>query len=1016
MTLEERFVAVGTSGVKFRGVPFWSWNDELETGELARQIAEMADVGLGGHFMHARPGLITPYFGPEWMDCIKASVEASKKHGLKAWLYDENRWPSGCAGGAISAMGDEYVGKQLQWEVAAPAGFKANGSTVATFLIKEDNDGQVEYRRIDPKQCSRRSKEAKEVLHFFSANVNKGHQGQYVDVFNPQVIKEFIKHTYQGYHKAVGKEFGKTIPGIFTDEPQFAAPSPWSPVLPEAFEKAHGYDLIESLPMLVFEVGDYQAFRYDFWRTCAELFLSAYTRQIGAWCEKHKLPLTGHLNVEDSLRQVRCSGSVMPHYEHMQIPGIDHLCRRLGTHLLCKQVSSMAHQFGGRRVLSEMFGCCGWNVSFEELRWIAAYQFALGRDYPPSLHHQQPWWGDYRMLNDYFARVTLMLTQGKHVADILVLHNVESAWTELKPSDITRADALSDHLESLCKTLMGIHSDFDLGDESVLAEHGAVSKGQLKVRSCTYPVVIVPRCITLRSSTLALLQRLMDKGGTVLLAGDPPTRLDGRVSEKPAEVLKDAVRVVPEAAALKKALAKVLAPHIEVLSGNRDAASVYVQQRDCKTQQVFFLTNIDREKAVNAVVRLPGAGRLESWDPATGSVEPVRTLKKGKCCQAELPLEAMGCALLVYHPRKKSVPVRVHKPQHVKTIKLQEAWLVSRTEPNALTVDNCSYRIGTSEWSPRMSVLRVQKELDAIRGSEVCEFKYVFAADFHEKIPHDLSLVIEDPEHYEMMVNGLPMGTGNGEPKCDEGWWRDIAFRRFNIADKLRPQALNEVVLRRVIDGKNARKELSQQLESRPLEQNRLEFGNEIESLYIIGQFLVRSGKNFEPLERRASRTLGGFTLVDDWHQAETGDLVPQGLPFYAGTVRLSQMIIVSPRVLASAKQAVYSFDPPDAIVARVWVNGRDVGVRSWRPYAYDVLKHLLPGRNEIAVELTNSCRNLLGPHHHIDGELHAVSPGSFTESKSWTDRPDIPDCVWTDAYSFTRFGMVEPGKLVFTK
>ena len=141
MALEDQFMQVGNDGVKFRGVPFWSWNDELDADELARQTREMAKVGLGGHFMHARRGLVTPYMGRDWMACIKATVKASKEAGVKAWLYDENCWPSGSAGGAVPAMGEEYVGKALKWEVLPAAGFKANDRTIATFLIQTDESG-----------------------------------------------------------------------------------------------------------------------------------------------------------------------------------------------------------------------------------------------------------------------------------------------------------------------------------------------------------------------------------------------------------------------------------------------------------------------------------------------------------------------------------------------------------------------------------------------------------------------------------------------------------------------------------------------------------------------------------------------------------------------------------------------------------------------------------------------------------------------------------------------------------
>jgi glycosyl hydrolase family 106( putative alpha-L-rhamnosidase) len=1035
MALEDQFMKVGNGGVKFRGVPFWSWNDDLDADELARQTREMAKVGLGGHFMHARRGLVTPYMGRDWMACIKATVKASKQAGVKAWLYDENCWPSGSAGGAVPAMGEEYVGKALKWEVIPSAGFKADGNTVATFLIQTGEGGALECRQTDPKHCSRRAKEPEQVLHFYYRSLSYGNQPTYIDVMSHKAVKAFIRHTHNGYRKAVGKEFGKVVPGIFTDEPQYGRPIPWSFELPKAFQKQRGYDLIESLPMMAFEVGEFKTFRHDFWRTCTDLYVDAFTKQIGEWCGKHKIALTGHMNAEDTLAsQIACIGAAMPHYEHMQIPGIDHLSRGLGTHLLCKQVSSMAHQFGGRRVLSEMFGCCGWNVSFEELRWIAAYQFALGidlvcqhlslyslrgcrkRDYPPSLHYQQPYWDDYKLLNDYFARVTFMLTQGKHVANVLVLHSIESAWAEYDAADSSCVDKLSDQLESLCRTLMGIHYDFDLGDEGVLASHGSITKGQVKVRSCTYQVVVVPPCTSLRSSTVALLKRFIDQGGDVLLVGDAPTMVDGRESDEAAEVLEYATPVEADGASLKSALQKLLPPQIEVLTNSHDADTVYVQQRNDKTRQIYFLTNTEREKVVHAVVRLPGAGRLESWDPSTGEVTTVHTVARGKSRVAELDFEPMGCHMLVHHPRKKPATVRVRKPKRVRTTTLSNAWLLERTEPNALTIDYCSYRIGTGEWSKRMPMLALQKELEKIDGSEVCEFKYTFQADFHEKLPHDLCLIVEDPGAYEIFMNGLPVGSDNGNAMHDEGWWRDISFRRFNVSSMLRPQSRNEIMLRRVIDGIEARKELMQQLESRPIEVNRLKFGPEIEAVYITGQFLVRSASSSEPLERGASRTRGPFTLIDDWHQSETGDLTAQGLPFYAGTARMSQTFKVTERVLKSAKRATLVLDPPDAIVTRVFVNGHEVGVRTWRPFEFEIHEHLLPGRNEITVELTNSCRNLLGPHHHVDGELHSVGPGSFSGSKGWTDRGDTSAVTWTDTYSFARFGLVEPGKIVFTK
>ena len=80
---------------KYRPIPFWSWNEKLETEQTRAQIKQMDEAGLGGFFMHARGGLQTEYMGQAWFDNVTAAVEAAEAAGMRAWAYDENGWPSG---------------------------------------------------------------------------------------------------------------------------------------------------------------------------------------------------------------------------------------------------------------------------------------------------------------------------------------------------------------------------------------------------------------------------------------------------------------------------------------------------------------------------------------------------------------------------------------------------------------------------------------------------------------------------------------------------------------------------------------------------------------------------------------------------------------------------------------------------------------------------------------------------------------------------------------------------------
>ena len=72
---------------------------------------------------------------------------------------------------------------------------------------------------------------------------------------------------------------------------------------------------------------------------------------------------------------------------------------------------------------------------------------------------------------------------------------------------------------------------------------------------------------------------------------------------------------------------------------------------------------------------------------------------------------------------------------------------------------------------------------------------------------------------------------------------------------------------------------------------------------------------------------------------------------------------------------------------------------------------------NKLRIILYSSLRNLLGPHHHIDGELTHVSPESFLpyfdlESdyaenvKRW-DNNAIEPIDWKDSYCLTDFANI---------
>nr|MDO8117178.1 hypothetical protein [Candidatus Sigynarchaeota archaeon] len=87
---------------EFRMMPFWFWNHEMIEKEIARQIKDHHDHGIGGEFLHPRHGRLTPYMGQRWLETVEAAADKCKEYNMPCFLYDEDNWPSGPAGGYIT--------------------------------------------------------------------------------------------------------------------------------------------------------------------------------------------------------------------------------------------------------------------------------------------------------------------------------------------------------------------------------------------------------------------------------------------------------------------------------------------------------------------------------------------------------------------------------------------------------------------------------------------------------------------------------------------------------------------------------------------------------------------------------------------------------------------------------------------------------------------------------------------------------------------------------------------------
>ena len=961
---------------KYRPVPFWSWNERLNVETTRWQIEEMDKAGMGGYFMHARGGLMTEYMGAQWMDNIRAGLDEARRRGMSAWGYDENGWPSGFGNGIVNGLGLSYQQKYLRFERLERPVFSERTITCI------DCDGGV--------------------LHFYY-DVNPF----YVDTLDPRVTEAFLSAIHERYKAELGDDFAG-LAGFFTDEPQISRNGiPWSFVLPQAYKEAYGEELLPRLSELFFREGLWTRTRVRFWSLVRDLFVEGYMKRIYEWCEKNGTRLTGHMVLEDSLEsQLASNGACMPNYEYMHIPGIDLLCRRLGSPLLPLQISSVAQQLGKRQVLSETFALCGWDVSFEELRWLYEWQMARGinllcqhlegyslrgirkRDYPASLFYQQPWWDEYRAFNDAMSRIGMLLCDGDPQVGVLLLHPQSSAWVCYDDGQNVGLSELDRDFLSLIKNMEAAQIPFHLGDERIMARHGAVKGTSLAVGQMRYAAAVVPPMRNISEAVLALIEAFRDVGGQVIFTGKPPELVDGEPSERPSAFAARCTRA--DIAGAAEALPETVRPvRVEAAPGEAADLAVTVRRFDSEGLTVYYLVN-SADRAFDARIHVPRGASAARLEPLTGEEEGLSSAPCGDgLCVDHRFLGMDSLVLLVYDEKRE--PARAREPGGRPLEGLEGTWEIAGCDDNALTLDVCDYYFDGMLQGKNEPVCNIQERACALRRPVRVEMLFKVRV---KKLPRSpVTLVLERPDRFTVTVNG------RSAEKLLPGFYFDTSFKRVDISGLLK-EGENDILLGidfaqrpQVYDAIDK----ALQFES---EKNKLTYDDEIEAVYLTGRFGVGSDAPYRPAPRRALLCDGGFFITALPERVQSGDITSQGFPFFAGRIRLRRTFRLSAGELEGR---VLRFSQRCAAVTSVSVNGTAAGKVFWKPYEVPLDGLLSEGENTVEIELCGTLRNLLGPHH-VGEECYEVHPGCFFEtSPLWAGGRNKK---WSDAYCFVQFGL----------
>lgn len=294
-----------------------------ESEEVLREyMGVIYDANLRAVCLESRPH--PDFLGDGWWHDLDILLDEARKRVMKVWILDDSHFPTGYANGALRNAdpklcrqfltralieGETIPAKAPAWK---PGRYEQGLSIQRTFhderivSVTKQNDGKT-------------------VVCYLTRN--RGPHRDYINMIDESSCRVLIDTVYEAHYARYAGDFGKTIAGFFSDEPELGNDHlyeygkrlwelddlPWSEGLEKALRKRWGEAFERKLPMLWEEGGAEAArIRYDYMDELTDAVRRCFSEQVGSWCRNHGVEYIGHL-IEDNNQHTR-TGSSLGHY------------------------------------------------------------------------------------------------------------------------------------------------------------------------------------------------------------------------------------------------------------------------------------------------------------------------------------------------------------------------------------------------------------------------------------------------------------------------------------------------------------------------------------------------------------------------------------------------------------------------------------------------------------------------------------------------------------------------------
>jgi hypothetical protein len=724
----------------------------------------------------------------------------------------------------------------------------------------------------------------------------------------------------------------------------------WTPKLREEFEKRRGYDPLPFLPDIIssgrsgtagnLPVGDpavAKRFRWDFDETIAELLAENYVGRLAELAHEHGLRLTleGYdLPFGDEATYTQRADEPMT--EFWATGGSENEAKG-------RQMASVAHVMGEDIVGAEAFTSGdseNWKFTPATIKALGDYEFCQGVNrfvihryafqpyldrYPGStmgpwgLHYErtQTWWEMSGAWHKYLARCQFTLRQGQFVADLLYLRPELPNQTYFHPDPAPPVGYKYDEISA-----------------EALIKRVEVKAGRLVLPDgMSYRLLVLPTGTRLMTPELVQkLKQLAAAGATMV--GPSPTaspsltdypKCDTEVAELAAEVWGDCDGKTTTEHAFKRGKVIWGQPLDQVLKGMATqpdfTSSVKLNwiHRRLGDTQIYFVAN---ESAVSVeaecTFRVNGL-RPELWNPQTGEITPLALYQETAAgIRMPLRLEGSGSTFVVFREPAKSFDAVVNFTRDGQPV-------LTVDKPPAIRILSATYGVPGDARRTRDVLAKVQSLVD--RGDFGFQVSKMAEGD-------DPAFGTVKTLTLQYTVNGQAFTISGQDPEqINLSWQVPAAVRPADLVGS----AGGRVQLIAAQPGHYEITRASGRTESADVKT--------VASPQEIGG----------PWNVKFPPKWGAPPEITLDHLISLSDSPIEGVKYFSGTATYERAFDWQPGSEDGNQKSEYWLDLGEVqVMARVNLNGRDLGILWKKPFRIDVTAALEPGQNHLQIQVAD--------------------------------------------------------------